>query len=382
MHKLIAAFFILLTIVLAGTSVSFADGDAQWFDAMEGSAEVAEESGKTFSDHLVFAPVPMVNPTLGAGLIGVGMYMHPEEDFGNTEKSEDNATRQSISGAAAMLSTNKSWMTGVFHKGFYANDRFRGTAYLAYGEFNLKYYGTGDDSFLRDRPLKYSANITAFQPTFMMKVSDNWFLGPKYTIFNWDLGVDLSKLHPVLPSINRSFTTAGAGLAAEWDTTDHSVYATKGGRFELDLIDYGDTWGGDFDYAKSTMNYAHYFGLSEKLVLASRADLNLSTGSTPFFDMPFLHLRGFPYAKYIDKQSASIQGELRYELSKKWATNVFGGLGWIGETPDELLKRPVIPTGGFGVRYLIAEEQKMYLGMDVAFGPGSQAVYFRVGEWF
>jgi hypothetical protein len=98
--------------------------------------------------------------------------------------------------------------------------------------------------------------------------------------------------------------------------------------------------------------------------------------------MPSLHLRGFPYAKYINKQASSIQGELRYKLTEKWAANLFAGLGWTSGEPRDLYKGPTIPTGGFGVRYLIAEEQKMYLGMDLAFGPGSTALYFRLGEWF
>ncbi|QJB54990.1 hypothetical protein [Pseudodesulfovibrio sp. zrk46] len=382
MTRLLSTFltFMLLTLVIP--TVSFAEGDAMWFETMEDTSAVAEKTGKSFTDRIVLAPVPMINPTLGGGIIGVGMYMHPEDDFGNDSQGENNATRHSISGVAGMLSTNRSWAVGGFHKGFYANDKFRGTALLGYGEFNLKFYGIGDDSILRDRPIKYTANITAFQPTFLAKISDNWFIGPRYKLFNWHLGFNLSELHNKLPDLKQSFTTGGFGLAGEWDTTDHSVYATKGGKFEFSLMDYRDVWGGDLTYAKSEMNYNHYWSPTDRLVLAGRADLNLSTGSTPFFDMPFLHLRGFPYAQYIDKQSASIQAEARYEISKKWAANLFGGLGWIGESPKELYKRPVIPTGGAGIRYLISEEQRMYMGMEAAFGPDSKALYFRIGEYF
>jgi len=374
---------ILSALLFAGQATPcHADGDVGFLETIDETSQVTEKTGKTTYDRFVLAPVPMINPTLGAGLVGVGMYMHPEDDFGNDEVREDNATLQSISGLAGMLSTSESWAVGAFHKGFYDNDSYRGTAFLAYGEFNLKFYGIGDDSLLRDHPIKYSAYITAFQPQFLIKVAKNWYVGPKYSIFNWDMGINFSELHDKLPEFRHSFTTAGFGLAGEWDTTDHSVFATKGGKLEFSAMDYGDTWGGDFDYAKASVNYNHYYPLSEKTVLAGRADLNLSTGSTPFFDMPFLHMRGFPYARYIDKQSASIQGELRYQLSRKWATNLFGGLGWIGEKPSDLYKQPVIPTGGAGIRYLIDEDAKMYLGMDVAFGPDSQALYFRVGEWF
>ncbi|MDD3311378.1 BamA/TamA family outer membrane protein [Pseudodesulfovibrio sp.] len=373
---------VFLAVCVASISPCLADGDAGWFDAMHRSGKAAERKAQPISDRIVVAPVPMVNPTLGAGLIGVGMYMHPKDSFWNDEASEDNATRQSISGIAALASTNGSWGVGAFHKGFYDNDTFRGVAFLAYGDFQLKYFGSGDDAYLRDNPVGYAAKITAFQPELMARVEGDWFVGAKYSLFSWDFGADLSKLSPTLPYLNHTITTAGLGLVGERDTTDDSVYPTRGGLFQFEATDYGGAWGGDFEYAKASASYAHYFPLTDKLVLAGQGELNLSTGSTPFFDMPFLHLRGFPYAKYIDKQSSSIQGEARYKLSEKWAANIFAGLGWTSGEPGGLYKGPTIPTGGFGIRYLIAEEQKMYLGMDLAFGPGSTALYFRLGEWF
>lgn len=381
MYKSIITTATLLLILMTLPVVGHAN-DEEWFDSLEESFDSTEKGGKSVTDRFVLAPMPMANPTLGVGLVGVGMYMHPEDDFWNDEPRTDNATRQSITGLAAMYTSNESWATGVFHKGFYDDDRYRSSAYLAYGELNLKFYGIGDDSFLRDHSIAYTAAVTAFQPQFFFRITDNWYIGPKYTIVNWQLGINLSDLHPVLPDLKHSITTAGAGLAGEWDTTDHSVFATTGGKFEFSAIDYGPNWGGKRDYAKASMNYNHYFPLAEKWLLAARYDLNLSSGNTPFFDMPSLHLRGFPYAKYIDKQASSIQGEVKYQLSKKWSTTVFGGLGWIGSTPDELYREPVIPTGGFGLRYLLSEKEKMNIGMDIAFGPESEAIYFRVGEWF
>nr|WP_287411737.1 hypothetical protein [Pseudodesulfovibrio sp.] len=377
-----AIIVLIFGFMVALTGVSRADGDAKFVEVMDDASDVAKEENLSFYDRLIFAPVPMVNPTLGAGLTGVVMYMHPKDDFGNDPEKEENAELHSMTGIAAMYTSNESWAAGVFHKGFYVNDRFRGTAYLAYGEFNLKFYGVGNDSLLRDKPLKYNANITAFQTTFSAKISDHWYIGPKIKVFNWGLGIDLSTLHPVLPYLKHSVTTAGLGLAGEWDTTNHSVFATKGGKFKFDVMNYNDAWGGDYNYNKASSSYAHYLGLSERFVVSSMAELNISGGNIPFFDMPFLHLRGFPYAEYVDKQSASIQAEANYKLTKRWGVNVFGGLGWVAGEVGNLFQKPTIPTGGFGVRYLLSENEKMYLSTEVGFGPDSQALYFRVGEWF
>lgn len=379
---LLFLLWLALAVSLEPYSICRAEGDAEWSDAMRRTGNVAEKKGEPIAERIVVASVPMVNPTLGAGLIGVGMYMHPNDAFWNDEASESSGTRQSISGIAALASTNGSWGFGAFHKGFYDNDNYRGTAFLAYGDFHLKYFGSGGDTYLRDNPISYSAKITAFQPKFMARVAEDWFVGAKYSLFSWEFGADLPKLYPTLPYLRRTITTAGLGLVGERDTTNDSIYPTRGGIFRFDITDYGGAWGGDFEYGKGAVSYSHYLSLTDRLVLAGQGELNLSTGSTPFFDMPSLHLRGFPYAKYINKQASSIQGELRYKLTEKWAANLFAGLGWTSGEPRDLYKGPTIPTGGFGVRYLIAEEQKMYLGMDLAFGPGSTALYFRLGEWF
>jgi len=379
------SFFACLVTCLFFVCISLpcsASSDDQLIDTIEDSTEFAEEKGQSFMDKMVFAPMPMANPTLGAGLVGAAIYMHPLDSFGNDKRDEEDTTLQSMSGVAIMGTSNESWATGLYHKGFYNNDKYRGTAYLGYGELNLKYYGVGENGYLRNNPIKYTADILGFQSKLLARISDNWYLGPQYRYMRWTIGFNLSEYDDRLPDMESSFTTAGGGIAGEWDTTNHSVYATKGGKFEFRALDYGSLWGGDFNYFKYESNYNHFFSLTEKLVLATRTDLNLSSGTTPFFDMPYLHLRGFPYAQYIDKQSASIQGELRWKMTKKWMVNLFGGLGWIADKPEELINSKTVPTGGAGINYLLAEDQAMYIGMDVAFGPDSSGVYFQVGEWF
>lgn len=375
--------FLLAILALLVSLPCYAQTDAQFQESVEDSTEYAEEQGTSIYERTVFAPVPMANPTLGAGLVGVAMYMHPDEHFGNDKpKEEDDATLQSITGAALMGTSNRSWAAGLFHKGFYDNDNYRATAHLAYGEFNLKFYGIGDGTYLRDNPIKYKTNVTSFKPQFLFRVTDSWYIGPQYRIMAWHMFFNFSNIHEILPDLDHTFTTGGFGLAGEWDTTDHSLYPSKGGRFQFSALDYGDMWGGDFDYLKYESNYSQFYTLTEDFVFAGRADLNLSSGSTPFFDMPYLHLRGFPYARYIDKQSASLQGEFRYHVNTKVLLNLFGGFGWIAETVSDFKDSKAVPTGGFGIGYLIAEEQSMHLSMDVAFAPESEAVYFRVGQWF
>ena len=70
MRRLVVVIFLIVVASVVQPTVCRAEGDAGWFDAMEGSSEAAEDSGKSFSDRLVFAPVPMVNPTLDSSVWG------------------------------------------------------------------------------------------------------------------------------------------------------------------------------------------------------------------------------------------------------------------------------------------------------------------------
>lgn len=376
--KLNRIYTIALILILFSALPSFAyEDEAELIPNMIEGAKAIESKEGTFTDNLVLVPVPVVNPTLGTGIIGGLVYMHPEDEEGRTEN-----VRQTMTGIGGMVSSSESWMTGIFHKGYYDKDRIRAEAILGYGEFKLKYYGTGTGSTLKDTPLKYDANVIVFRPEVLKRVAGDWLFGVRYTLYNGLFSFDISDRFPSVPIIKGTLTTAGTSVVGKWDNTDHNINPSKGGKFEGVLTDFNERWGGDFDYIKGEFNYSHYYPLSSKTTLAGLAELNMSFGSTPFFDLPSLNMRGFPYGKYIDNHAAGIQGEIRHSLSKRFGVTLFGGVGWVGSKPTSLFKGQSIPAGGFGFRYMVAEDQKLNLSADIAFSSNSAYLYFSAGEWY
>ena len=75
------------------------------------------------------------------------------------------------------------------------------------------------------------------------------------------------------------------------------------------------------------------------------------------------------------------QTEVRWRFYKRWTALAFGGIGWIAKEIDELFSDSGKPAGGVGLRYMIAEKQKLNIGIDVTYGDDSFAIYVQIGDW-
>ncbi len=49
---------------------------------------------------------------------------------------------------------------------------------------------------------------------------------------------------------------------------------------------------------------------------------------------------------------------------------------------DEFNTDNLLPSTGFGLRFMASEDHRVNIGIDYAFGRESQALYFRIGEAF
>ena len=329
-----------------------------------------------FSKDWNWAPVPSIisNPTLGTGLALALMYMHPRKEGDATGRSD-------VTGVAGLYTSTDSWATGIFHSGSYFKDRFRPSGGLFYADFNLKFYGIGNDSPIRDNPIDYNAKITAFMPKFLFNLGvKNWFAGPAYRFMKFDNAFDLSPILPGLPEIRLPTQTAGLGLVVSHDSRDNNMWASSGNLFEIELADYGEWLGGDFDYEKVKAKFVHYMPLVDQLTLAYRLDGEAIGGDAPFYDLAYLNLRGFPRGFYSDKVSATAQVQGNWQFLPRWIALAFGGGGRVSDDISNIGSETTRWAGGMGVRYVLNEKQKLSIGVDVTYGDDEFGVYIVMGD--
>jgi len=271
------------------------------------------EETKSFfkrDSRFVLVPNPISDPTIGTGLALGVLYLHPQEED-NTASSP----QTSVSGVVGMYTDSDSWAAGIFHDGYYSGDRYRVRGILGYGVFNLKYYGIGNDSILRDHPIDYEAKGILFVPRVIFRLPwQGWYSGLEYYYLDIDTTFKLSDILNILPDVDIPTRTAGLGLVLVYDSRDNNFWPSKGMVLDATVRDYGQYFSGDFDYTKFIVKFSQYFSLTDKIIFAYRVDGQFIGGDAPFYDLSKIRLRGLPSGSFADRHAVTAQAEVRWNV--------------------------------------------------------------------
>jgi len=365
--RLMVAVIVVFNFSLSAIAAPVEEVDEFMWTAKEGAA-VQKQKGSW-----VPVPIPVSNPTIGSGLQFTLMYLH-----GETDSEIPNRT----SGLIGMYTDNESWFVGGFHDGNFSDGKYRILTGAGYGSFNLKYFGVGEDSILRDHPLSYEFKGVAGLLRLQRKVpwGEHWFAGLQYIYLDTETIFDAGSIVPGLPVLRGNITNAGLGPVLSFDSRDDNYYPTHGQYLELVWTSYHDTWGGDLNYRKFNASTSHYQILVPKVVLALHAEFKQGAGEIPFFDMPALNMRGFPAGQYRDLYTFSLHAEGRYKFHPRWGVNLFMESGWYGDESNHLFAGETIVSYGGGIRWQVTEDKKIHLGAELAFSGEDQGFYITVGE--
>ncbi len=373
--------FILVGICLFFSSAT--NAVAGQIDSQIDQIQSDIEAGKNISrkilpkdDRLVPVPIPIANPTIGVGLAAGLLYLHPQ-------KSQNPDAPTTTTGVFGMYTDTQSWAGGAIHDGYYLNDRIRFRFPAVHGEFNLDFYGVGNDSPLKDNPVEYNAVTDALMPRLLFELPwDNWFLGGQYTLVKIDAKFNAFDMVPDAPGSGKQTQTSGLGLVSVYDSRNSNFWPSKGNWLELTATRYSEYLGGDYDYLKVIGKWAQYFPLGKTVTFVYRLDGQFVDGDAPFWDLSRIRLRGYVGGQLLDDVAVTAQAEVRWNFYNRWTGLAFGGGGRIADNISDLGSAPTNPAGGMGLRYMLVEKQKLSIGIDVAYAEGGNvAVYFQVGDW-
>lgn len=320
-------------------------------------------------------PIPIADPTIGAGLQAVLLYLHPRE-------SEDPTIPSATSGIMGMYTNTESWLAGGFHDTNWLGDLYRFRVIAATAEFNLDYYGSSESSPFRNNsvPFNIKSDIFISQLLRQLPGTKDWYLGLRYMYTNSTVEFDLTNIIAGLPVVNADMTTSSLGMMFTYDSRDNNYYPTSGSSAELVWMRDDESWGSDFEFDKLMANYNYYFQLTNKDTLAMRVALAAADGGIPFYLLPNLKMRGFAAGRYKDNASVSGHLEWRRKFLPRWGFIVFYEAGSIADTMSELYQAEDIISYGGGLRWQVSEDKKLNLGIDLAYSGGDFAVYVQVGE--
>ena len=105
-------------------------------------------------------------------------------------------------------------------------------------------------------------------------------------------------------------------------------------------------------------------------MLGLRLEGSAVDGLPPFYALPYVTLRGIPALRCQGKRVGMAKVELRWNFLPRRAVLGFGGKGRVYGDDPALETQDDIIAGDFGGRYLFMPNEGLWLGVDVARGPG------------
>ena len=373
--RLLTGFLVTLAFALPTLADDGADdGTESPKRASDGVPDLRDdESELTVQQRdFVIVPIPLSNPTLGTGLVLAGSYFYAQTE-------EQRAVQPpSVTSTAGLYTDNDSYMFGVGHQAYWAENKWRLGAVFAHTDLKLQL-----EPQLPDRSIRLDWNIKGEVGLLKVarKVRGNWYLGGFFRGINADQ--EFAAGIPIPLGLQDTATReVGLGLYAEYDKRDKPMNTYTGSFFKADILFNSEKLGGDRTYQSYSANYRSYHSLSPSLVLAWELKGCARSRQSPLWDACRVSLRGFDANRYLGERSASGQAELRWRLIGKFGAVAFAGAGDYKNLTSGLIDKDLITSYGVGVRYMVLQSQRINLRIDYARSGSSDAVYLSVGEAF
>ena len=321
----------------------------------------------------LLVPVLITEPAVGYGAMAAAVVFH-------SSYSEKNGP-PSMTGVLGGGTENGTWMTGVFHVGYWRQDRLRYMGAIARAYLNVGFYGSGDLGLTENESVNLNLDSwILFQQIKGRIGASNFFIGGKYMLLKTDNTFEVPIDIPEFDGYQFSSNLSEASVILNFDSRNNVFTPGKG--FFIDLSGtYSDTWfGGDALYGRISFDLLGYFPAGKNLMVSLRSESNYTVGDIPFYARPIVQLRGAPLMKYQNKNTTLIEAEVSWDLYKRWSLIGFTGMGNAFSSYSEFDKGKSVKTYGTGFRYLVARKFGVKMGMDFAKSQDDFAFYIVFGS--
>lgn len=305
----------------AGTALGSDKSDAQ-------SAETQPAEKKKMKPDLLVVPIPMSNPTLGAGLtVAAVMFYNPN---GSKEPW--------VTGGGAFYTSNKSWGGGLVHSMSLADDRFKVLMFGGYADINMNFYGIGANAGKRDVSVKMDDKGTMGLLQGQYELVENFYVGGRYQFLK--INSQIKRENPIFPDLNLpknllDSQISGIGPSITYDSRDNQFAPRKGVNVTLVGLFNIKGLGSDFSYNKWQLAANALFPVTKTGTLVLHGGMCAVSKGGPFYDLCMYgmggDLRGYEMGRYRDRASWATQAEWRQHLGGKFGAVFFAGVGGIAK---------------------------------------------------
>ena len=334
-------------------------------------------------DRRGFLPVPIVitEPAVGyGGGIAVAFFRESLGDAAAKAKG-GHVTPPDIYGAAIAATENGTQFGGLGAMFTFDEDRWRYRGGIGRAEVHLDFYGVGGDLGTGDRKIGYTLDGWVSSQQVLRRVgATNHYLAARWIYLDLDSRFDTGQEQPVLSDHERARRASGIGLSWEHDSRDTIFTPSRGLLAAVETLFYDPSWGSDTSFETWRAYLFWYTPIGRSVVLGTRLDGRTARGDVPFYQLPYIELRGIPAVRYQDEYVGVAEVEARWNVTPRWAVIGFFGAGRAWGRRDDFDEADTEVAKGAGFRYLIARRLKLYAGLDYGWGPDDEAFYIQVGS--
>jgi len=366
---------VLILAVLLGLNVQAQEKKHGFLSAFKDKEDGAIDISDWLLNKKGFLLMPTIitEPAVDYGLGGALVWFH--------DSMAEKKAPPSMTGVLGLGTLNGTWAAGLFHLGYWKGDRIRFKGVLLKTDANLNYYGSGNIPIFADRSvlMTLDAWFLSLETTFRLGKSD-FFAGARWDYMPSDISFEIPVEQPGFSGQELSQTLSEASAVLFYDTRNNVFSPTTG--FYLNLAgSYSDTWlGGEASYGRARAEGLGFFEATPKIKVGLRYESVFTMGDTPFWARPWVDLRGAPQVKYQNKNTATMEAQVDWNIYKRWTLSFFTGMGHAFAEFGEFDKGKTVRTIGTGFKYLIARQLGANMGVDFGFSNDDWAFYIVFGS--
>jgi Omp85 superfamily domain len=330
---------------------------------------------------LVVAPLPIVSPAIGSGIVPVAGYIFPFQE-------KDKVSPPSVVGAAGLITNNGTRGFALGGDLYMKEDRYELKAAYFHGNIDYNLYGVGYVNGNAGLKLPLEQTGELFFIEFLRNIGWKIFVGGRFITGNSfiTLRPTNGETPPIPPDVGLTTNLRAIGMEVVRDTRPNRFYPVKGSLADFTGDFFAQSLGSKYSFQSYKVTFNKYWSLDEKQVLAYNGFFCATGGQPPFYGNCIYgtnnELRGYTAGRYLDRYMFATQLEYRLVLPWRLGLVGFGGLGEVAPGGDGFRTDQFLPAGGTGIRFLLSKKFHVNLRTDFAWGKDNFTWSMGVGEAF
>lgn len=331
---------------------------------------------------IVAAPLPIVSPAIGSGIIPVLGYIFPISE-------KDKVSPPSVIGAAGLITDDGSRGFGLYGDLYFKEDRYETTALYGHGNIDYNLYGIGTTAGDAGLKLPLDQHGQVFRAEFLRVIKWKIFVGGRFWTGDSFVAVkpNNGNIPPIPPDVGLHTTLRALGMRVIRDTRPNQFYPTAGMKAEFTADVFAKDLGSKYSFQSYRFTFNKYNTIAKNQVLAYNLFGCFTGGEPPFYGNCVYgvnnELRGYVAGQYIDRHMFATQLEYRLVLPKKFGLAGFTGVGEVVPGASQFFRVDnFLPDVGGGPRYELSSKYHLNLRADIARGKNSWTWAVGVGEAF